>query len=290
MEHSRGDFNCGLSAVVRRDARFYLAAAGRLVGRFRGCVHAAVLVRAARRCSCWSRGWGRISFPSTDAGQFKLHVRTKTAMRIEETANVCDQIEAAIRRIDPADEVASIIDNIGLAVLHQSVLQHFGADRDHGRGYSGLAQRRSPSDGRLCSRIARASAARISGRDVRFPPADIISQILNFGLPAPIDVQVVGLDIDASRDFAVKLLNQLKHVPGTADLHIHQSFDQPKLHINVDRTKAAESGFTEKDVANSMLIALSGSFQTTPAFWLNPEKRSELQPDRHSRRNIPSAR
>jgi multidrug efflux pump subunit AcrB len=102
-----------------------------------------------------------------------------------------------------------------------------------------------------------------------FLPADIISQILNFGLPAPIDVQVIGLDIEANRVYARKLLDQLRQVSGLVDLHIHQLFDQPKLHINVDRTKAAESGFTEKDVANSMVVALSGSFQTTPAFWLN---------------------
>jgi multidrug efflux pump subunit AcrB len=103
-----------------------------------------------------------------------------------------------------------------------------------------------------------------------FLPADIISQILNFGLPAPIDVQTVGQDINANRAFADRLLAELKQVPGTADLRIQQVFDQPKLHIYVDRTKAVESGFTERDIANSMLISLSGSFQTTPAFWLDP--------------------
>ena len=92
---------------------------------------------------------------------------------------------------------------------------------------------------------------------------------MNFGLPAPIDVQVIGLDIEANRVYARRLLDQLRQVPGLVDLHIHQLFDQPKLHINVDRTKAAESGFTERDVANSMVVALSGSFQTTPSFWLN---------------------
>ncbi len=102
-----------------------------------------------------------------------------------------------------------------------------------------------------------------------FLPADIISQILNFGLPAPIDIQVIGADIDANRTYSTHLLDQLRTVPGLVDLHIHQLFDQPKLHITVDRTKAAQSGFTARDVAGSMLIALSGSFQTTPAFWLN---------------------
>ena len=103
-----------------------------------------------------------------------------------------------------------------------------------------------------------------------FTPADIVSQILNFGLPAPIDIQVVGPNSEASREFATNLLNQLKTVPGTADLRVHQPFDQPKIHINVDRTKAVESGFTQLDVANSTLVSLSGSFQTTPEFWLDP--------------------
>jgi multidrug efflux pump subunit AcrB len=103
-----------------------------------------------------------------------------------------------------------------------------------------------------------------------FTPADIVTQILNFGLPAPIDVQVTSQNSEASREFATNLMAQLKSVPGTADLRVHQPFDQPKIHINVDRTKAVESGFTQLDVANSALISLSGSSQTTPEFWLDP--------------------
>jgi multidrug efflux pump subunit AcrB len=213
---------------------------------------------------------GQDFFPSTDAGQIKLHVRTKTAMRIEETANVCDQIEAAIRRAIPAAEVSSIIDNIGLpyssinlsystsapiGTMDADVLISLNEEHHPTADYVRGLRKTLPRD--------------FPGVMFAFLPADIISQILNFGLPAPIDVQVIGLDIDANRVYASKLLDQLKQVPGLVDLHIHQLFDQPKLHINVDRTKAAESGFTEKDVANSMVIALSGSFQTTPAFWLN---------------------
>jgi multidrug efflux pump subunit AcrB len=213
---------------------------------------------------------GQDFFPSTDAGQIKLHVRTKTAMRIEETANVCDQIEAAIRRAIPQAEIASVIDNIGLpyssinlsystsapiGTMDADILVSLNEDHHPTADYVREMRKSLPQE--------------FPGVTFAFLPADIISQILNFGLPAPIDVEVVGLDIDANRVYAVKLLDQLKQVPGLVDLHIHQLFDQPKLHINVDRTKAAESGFTEKDVANSMVIALSGSFQTTPAFWLN---------------------
>ena len=213
---------------------------------------------------------GQDFFPSTDAGQIKLHVRTKTAMRIEETANVCDQIEAAIRRTIPQAEVSSIIDNIGLP--YSSINLSYSTSAPIGTMDAdilvSLNEDHHPTADYV--REMRKSLPReFPGVTFAFLPADIISQILNFGLPAPIDVEVVGLDIDANRVYAGKLLSQLRQVPGLVDLHIHQLFDQPKLHINVDRTKAAESGFTEKDVANSMIVALSGSFQTTPAFWLN---------------------
>ncbi|MGA3202782.1 MAG: efflux RND transporter permease subunit, partial [Bryobacteraceae bacterium] len=215
---------------------------------------------------------GRDFFPSTDAGQIKLHIRTKTAMRIEETANACDQIEAAIRRAIPPAEVSSIIDNIGLP--YSSINLSYSTSAPIGTMDAdilvSLKENHHPTDDYV--REMRKSLPReFPGVTFAFLPADIISQILNFGLPAPIDVQVIGLDIDANRVYARKLLDDLRQVPGLVDLHIQQLFDQPKLHIIVDRTKAAESGFTERDVANTMVIALSGSFQTTPAFFLNPK-------------------
>ncbi len=213
---------------------------------------------------------GQDFFPSTDAGQIKLHVRTKTAMRIEETANSCDRIEQAIRRTIPADEVSSIIDNIGLP--YSSINLSYSTSAPIGTMDAdilvSLKEDHHPTADYV-RELRKTLPREFPGVNFAFLPADIISQILNFGLPAPIDIQVTGLDIDANRVYARKLLEQLREVPGLVDLHIHQLFDQPKLHINVDRTKAAQSGFTEKDVANSMVVALSGSFQTTPAFWLN---------------------
>ena len=103
-----------------------------------------------------------------------------------------------------------------------------------------------------------------------FLPADIITQILNFGLPAPIDIQIVGNNVEKSKEYADRILPQLQSIPGAVDLHVHQVFDEPKLHIQVDRTKAAGSGFTQNDIAKSLLTSLSGSFQTQPTFWLNP--------------------
>ena len=191
-------------------------------------------------------------------------------MRIEETANSCDRIEQAIRRTIPADEVSSIIDNIGLP--YSSINLSYSTSAPIGTMDAdilvSLKEDHHPTADYV-RELRKTLPREFPGVNFAFLPADIISQILNFGLPAPIDIQVTGLDIDANRVYARKLLEQLREVPGLVDLHIHQLFDQPKLHINVDRTKAAQSGFTEKDVANSMVVALSGSFQTTPAFWLN---------------------
>jgi len=104
-----------------------------------------------------------------------------------------------------------------------------------------------------------------------FLPADIVSQILNFGLPAPIDIQVVGRNMEGNRQFAVQLLSRLRRIPGATDLRIQQTFDRPRMHVDVDRSKAREIGFTQREIANSMLISLSGSFQTSPTFWLDPK-------------------
>ena len=215
---------------------------------------------------------GQDFFPSSDAGQIKLHVRTKTGMRIEETAAVCDRVEQAIRRAIPEAEVSSIIDNIGLPYstinLSYSTSAPVGTmDADI---LVSLNERHRPTD-EYVRELRKNLPREFPGVSFAFLPADIISQILNFGLPAPVDVQVIGLDVNANRAYAQALLEQLRLVPGLVDLHIHQLFDQPKLHVAVDRTKASESGLTEKDVANSMLIALSGSFQTAPSFWLNPK-------------------
>ncbi len=215
---------------------------------------------------------GQDFFPTSDAGQIKLHIRTKTGMRIEETAAVCDRVEQAIRRAVPPAEVSSIIDNIGLP--YSSINLSYSTSAPIGTMDADILV--SLNDGHrpaseYVRELRRNLPREFPGVSFAFLPADIISQILNFGLPAPVDVQVVGLDIDANRAYAQALLEQLRQVSGLVDLHMHQLFDQPKLHVAVDRTKASEGGLTEKDVANSMVIALSGSFQTTPAFWLNPK-------------------
>src|SRR5580658_3600773 len=214
---------------------------------------------------------GQDFFPSTDAGRFNLHMRTKTATRIEESARISSDVEAAIRRIVPANEIASLINNIGLP--YSSINMSYSTSAPIGTMDTDilvtLNAEHHPTDAyvrELRERLPR----EFPGVLFYFTPADIVTQILNFGLPAPIDIQIASQDSEASRVFATNLLAQLKSIPGTADLRVHQPFDQPKIHINVDRTKAAESGFTQLDVANSALISLSGSSQTQPEFWLDP--------------------
>ena len=215
---------------------------------------------------------GRDFFPTVDAGQFKLHLRARTGTRIEETARLCDLVEQAIHQEIPAREIDSVIDNIGLPYsginLSYSNSAPIGpADADI---MVSLKQGHRPTaeyvhDLRL--RLPRD----FPGTAFSFLPADIVSQILNFGLPSPIDIQVAGNDSAGNRAFANQLLERVQHVPGTADVHIQQPSDQPYLHIDVDRTKAGQAGYSQRDVATNLLISLSGSFQTTPEFWLNPK-------------------
>jgi multidrug efflux pump subunit AcrB len=215
---------------------------------------------------------GQDFFPTTDAGRFTLHFRAKTATRIEETARIGDDVEAEIHRVIPASEMTSMIDNIGLP--YSSINMSYSTSAPIGTMDADvmvtLADGHRPTEDYV--RELRARLPReFPGVAFYFLPADIVSQILNFGLPAPIDIQVGGPNFEASREFATMLLDKIKGVPGTTDLRVHQPADQPKLHIFVDRTKAVESGFTQLDVANSALVALSGSSQTTPEFWLDPK-------------------
>jgi CzcA family heavy metal efflux pump len=215
---------------------------------------------------------GQDFFPAVDAGQFKLHLRARTGTRIEETARLSDLVERSIREQIPPQEIDSIIDNIGLPYsginLSYSNSAPIGtADADI---LVSLAKDHRPTADYVHD-LRLKLPQEFPGTTFSFLPADIVSQILNFGLPAPIDVQVVGYDLQANRAFADKLLERIQQVPGTVDLHVQQPFDQPYLHVDVDRTKAQQVGFTQRDVANNLLVSLSGSFQTTPEFWVNPK-------------------
>jgi CzcA family heavy metal efflux pump len=213
---------------------------------------------------------GQDFFPTVDSGEFKFHLRAPTGTRIEDTAALCDRVENDIRGQIPADELTTITDNIGLPYsnlnLSYTTSAPIGpADADI---QVELSKNHKPTE-----RYVRALRSKL-GQD--FPgvtfyvlPVDIVTQILNFGLPAPIDIQVIGRDVAANRQFAENLMNQLKFVTGTVDFRIQQPFNYPMLHMEVDRTKASQVGFTQRDVAQNLLIALSGSTQTAPSYWLD---------------------
>ena len=210
-------------------------------------------------------------FPSVDSGQLTLHMRARTGTRIEETARLCEEVEQSVRQVIPQRELVSVIDNIGLP--YSSINLSYSNSAPVGTGDADIFITLAPQH-RPTAEYIRAIRLRVvrefPGTEFYFLPADMVSQILNFGLPAPIDVQVVGYNVDANRQFANRLMAKLKYIPGTADLRIQQAFNLPTLNVDVDRTRAAQVGFTEKDVASDLLISLSGSFQTAPTFWLDP--------------------
>jgi CzcA family heavy metal efflux pump len=215
---------------------------------------------------------GQDFFPDTDSGQFILHVRAKTGTRIEETARLADQVETSIRQMIPPAEVDNVLDNIGLPISNINYIYNNSgltgaADADV---LVTLKEKHHPTADYV-RRLREQLPSEFPGATFYFLPADIVTQTLNFGLPAPIDVQIDGADIAGNARIADKILTQLRHVRGITDLRIQQQADYPKFHVVVDRTKAAQGGFTERDIANSLLISLSGSFQVTPMFYLNPK-------------------
>jgi multidrug efflux pump subunit AcrB len=215
---------------------------------------------------------GQDFFPDTDSGQFILHVRGKTGTRIEETARLADLVEASIRKTIPPGEVDNILDNIGLPISNINYIYNNtgltgAADADVLVSLKEKHHRTADYVRTLRDKLPR----EFPGVTFYYLPADIVTQILNFGLPAPIDVQIDGPDVNANLRVADQMVTQLSHVRGIADLRIQQQSDYPKFHIEADRTKAAQGGLTERDIANSMLISLSGSFQVSPMFYLNPK-------------------
>ena len=213
---------------------------------------------------------GQNFFPDTDSGQFNLHMRAKTGTRIEETARVADLVETVIRREIPPAELDVILDNIGLPYssinwIHSASGVIGAADADI---LVSLKEGHRPTADHVRT-LRRILPKEFPAVTFYFLPADMVTQIINFGLPAPIDVQIDGADVVGNRRVAEQMLNELRRVPGLVDLRIQQPFDYPKFDVVVDRTKAGQGGFTARDLANSLLVSLSGSFQTTPTFFLN---------------------
>jgi len=215
---------------------------------------------------------GQNFFPSVDAGQFRLHVRAPGGTRIEETTRLVDRIGTVIREEIPPAELGGMLDNIGipsggipLAYIDNGLTGTGDADI-----LVSLKPGHRPTDDyvqHLRTRLNRD----FPGVTFYFLPADIVNQTINFGLPAPFDIQIVGRDRDKSRAIAARLVEKIRRVPGAVDVRVQQPADQPEFHFAVDRTKASQIGLTERDVANAVLLSLSGSSQVQPNYWLNPK-------------------
>jgi multidrug efflux pump subunit AcrB len=249
-------------------------------GNYKGwlgiCLHhrawLAVGVLGAAAASFLLVPWiGQDFFPKVDSGQFTLHLRAPTGTRIEETARLCDQVESSIREQIPPQEVASIIDNIGLP--YSSVNLAYSTSAPIGTGDAdimvALAEDHHPT-AEYVRRLRLKLTKEYPGVTFYVLPSDMVSQILNFGLPAPINVQVVGQNLAANRRFAEGLMRKLKNIPGAVDLRIQEPFNLPRLQVDIDRTRTAQVGLTTSNVASDLLVSLSGSFQTAPTFWLDP--------------------
>jgi multidrug efflux pump subunit AcrB len=214
---------------------------------------------------------GQDFFPSVDSGQFKIHVRAHTGTRIEETSALCDEVDAVIRQQIPKSELVSILDNIGLPFsslnLSYSTSAPIGpADADI---QVQLSANHHPTEAYVDA-VRKALLVRFPGVTFYVLPVDIVTQILDFGIAAPIDLQIVGNNLTANRALAERMLDEIRYIPGTIDTRIQQPFNTPSLTVNVDRTRAADTGLTQQNVAQSMLVALSGSFQTSPEYYLDP--------------------
>ncbi|MFO0520576.1 MAG: efflux RND transporter permease subunit [bacterium] len=214
---------------------------------------------------------GQDFFPSVDAGQIRLHLRAPTGTRIEQTARIADQVETAIREMVPPEELETILDNIGvpnsginLSYSNAGTIGTFDAEV-----LIALKKGHRPTD-EIISQLRLELPKRFPGIEFFFQPADIVTQILNFGLPAAIDVQFSGARMAENAALAGELVKSIRQIPGAVDVHVHQRLDNPSIDLRMDRARLQQVGMTAFNVGQNVLISLSGSAQTAPAFWLNP--------------------
>ncbi|MGA7080058.1 MAG: efflux RND transporter permease subunit [Terriglobales bacterium] len=215
---------------------------------------------------------GRDFFPQVDAGLIRLHFRARPGLRVEETARLCDEVERVLRNEIPKEELQTILDNIGLPYsgINTSYSSSGVIGTEDAEVLISLNPEHHHPTAQYVRRLRRELPARFPGVEFFFQPADIVSQILNFGLPAPVDIQVVGADMRGNYDIAQHIANRLRQIPGAADVHVQQLMSLPALYLDMDRTRINQVGMNAEQVAQSVLVSLSGSFQTTPNFWLNP--------------------
>ena len=214
---------------------------------------------------------GRDFFPTTDSEAIAIHVRAPVGTRIEDSAAEFDHVEAAIRRVIPPDQLDSIIDNIGLPLSGINMVYNNSGTVGPQDGDIQVLLKEGHAPSAQYVKTLRAVLPReFPGTTFAFLPADIVSQILNFGAPAPLDVKISGRNNAANEAYALQLLRKMREIPGIADVRLQQSTGSPQLNVDVDRVRADELGITERDVTNSMVASLAGSLQVAPVFWLNP--------------------
>ena len=215
---------------------------------------------------------GRDFFPGVDSGQMRLHVRARAGLRIEETARLVDTVEQEIRREMPRGDITTIVDNIGLPYsgINTSYSNSGTIGTSDAEVLVNLSKDHRPTQ-EYVRMLRKSLPQQFPGVEFFFQPADIVSQILNFGLPSPIDIQLTGPNYAQNYVIAQQIANRLRHVPGAVDVHVQQLMNDPTLHMDVDRVRAQQVGLTQRDVAQNLLISLSSSSQTSPTFWLNPQ-------------------
>ncbi len=251
----------------------------KLLDAYRGSIQAAIHRRSAviwGFCGFFILSFGLLPFigedffPHVDAGSFRLHVRAPAGTRLEETRRLFANVERTIAQVVPAKELDLTMDNLGLPIGGVNVAYNTtGAiGPSDGEIMVQLKENHGPTESYV-NELRHSLGEKYPGVTFFFQPADITTQILNFGLPAPIDVQVVGKD-ESNYAIAVALAEKIRRVQGAVDVHVHQVINDPELHISVDRDKAAELGLTQKDVANNLLVALSSSGQVMPNYWVDP--------------------
>jgi multidrug efflux pump subunit AcrB len=254
FERIRGGYSVILSEVLARRRLF--------AGLFLGfCVLSCTLVFIL----------GRDFFPSVDGGQIRLHMRLPTGSRIEETARVADEVEGVIRTLVPARDLGTVLDNLGIPVsgINNSYSNAGTFSSLDGEIQISLNDGHRPT-ARYVEQMRRELPRRFPGVEFFFQPADMVTQILNFGLPAALDVKITGADLRGNYEIAAKLMKQIQMIPGTVDTHIHQRLDLPTVSLNMDRTQLQQLGLSPNDVTTDLLVSTAGTTQTSPAFWLSP--------------------
>jgi CzcA family heavy metal efflux pump len=279
MDHASGESHAALSPLQRVyrafDARFarirdgYSAILSEVLARRRA--FAGLFMAFCVLSCCLVFILGRDFFPSVDAGQIRLHIRLPSGTRIEETARVADQVEGVIRSIVPPRDLLTVLDNLGVAVsgINKTYSNSGTFSSLDGEIQIALNEGHRPTADYV-ERMRRELPRRFPGVEFFFQPADMVTQILNFGMPSALDVKITGANSRVNYDIAAKLMKQIQMVPGTVDTHIHQRLDLPTLSLNMDRTQLQQLGLSPNDVTSDLLVSTAGTTQTSPAFWLSP--------------------